>query len=176
MTENENLKKVTFEADEDLKEMLQQARAEGKRYGDKKFSNRLAYEIGIKVLMGLNDNDDLEAKKQQLEEVRIKKALIESEERFLMNEISRLENEAKQREEEALKITEDTRKLAGRIKEYWTKINVYDKLEYIGFIVTQFKVSRNALEQAYKDTREREPTEEEALIIASKLMESVNNV
>lgn len=171
MTDNEILKKVTFEAEDKYVTMIQQARAAGKRYGDKKYSNRLAYEIGVKVLMGLNDKEEIEAKKQRLEDLKIQQSLLSSEERILLDDISRLEGEEKQKEEEALKVSEDIQKLAARIKEYWVKIVYYDQKEFIGYLVTQFKISRAETEKAFEAIRDGEPTEEEALKIASKLME-----
>jgi len=48
MKDNEKLHKVGFGADEVLYNGLQAARAAGSMYNGKRFSNRLAFEIGAK--------------------------------------------------------------------------------------------------------------------------------
>jgi predicted transcriptional regulator len=178
MSNNEKLHKVGFEADETLYNDLQVARKAGCMYNGKRFSNRLAYEIGVKVLLGINEKEEEEALKRKLEDVRIKKTLLDNQENLILASLKQ-HQEKKQKEIEAYaQVEQDVQKLAERIIKDWVSIRILKKIENIGFIVNMFpdRLTKSKVEKVFSEGGLEAPTIEEALEIASNLLGAEKNV
>jgi len=172
MTENTTLKKICFDADPGLINAIQLARKQKQQYKGETVSNKMAYEIGAKLLLGIKEHEDKEAIKRKLEEVQIQKDLFDSQSRLLTEELNRLEQEENNRAEEEVKAEGEVKTLAGKIKECWNKVYVYGQPEHINYIVAlnPEKLNRNEVSKVFPKTYQDTPTEEEALKIASKLL------
>lgn len=172
MSNNGKLKKLTFEADESLTDALQACRSAGKQYNGKKFSNRLAYEIGVKVLMGINEEEEEEALKQKLTDLETKENLIANQKKFILAGIEKLQAKKQKKEGERLKLEQDVQNLADRLRKDWVTIKVLKKTENIGFIVNSYpnKLTKSKLEKIFSEGSTEGPTLEEAMDIAANLL------
>ncbi len=172
MSNNEKLKKLTFEADESLTSALQACRAAGRQYNSKKFSNRLAYEVGAKVLLGINEKEEEEALKRKLEDVRIKKTLLDNQENLILASLKQHQEKKRKEIEAYAQVEQDVQKLAERIIKDWVSIKILKKTENIGFIVNMFpeRLTKSRLEKVFSEGGIEPPTIEEALEIASGLL------
>lgn len=178
MSRNEDLHKVGFEADETLYNNLQAARAAGCMYNGKRFSNRLAYEIGVKVLLGISEEEEEEALNQKLTDVRIQKTLMDNQEKLILASLEKRQAKKQQEVKVYAQVEEDVQKLADRIIQEWNAVKIYKKTGNIGFIYNMYpaKLNRASLEKVFSDGGLDAPTIEEAQVIASGLLGVGKNV
>lgn len=174
MTNDKNTEQVAFEADKDLIEAFRIAKKEGRRYlNNKRFSNRLAYEIGIKMLLGYNEEEEEEVFNQALEEIQIQKSLLDLKEKHALEGREKARARKQKETEELQKIDETAQSLAARLKQDWKAIKVLRKSEHIGFIATNFEkfgVTKASLEKVFAAHGKEAPEDAELLIIASDLI------
>ena len=172
MSKNEDLHKVGFEADETLYNNLQAARAAGCMYNGKRFSNRLAYEMGVKLLLGISEEEEEEALNQKLADVRIKKTLMDNQEKLLLASLEKRRAKKQQEIKVCSQVEADVQKLADRIIQEWNAVKIYNKAGNIGFIYNMYptKIDRASLEKVFAEGGLDAPTIEEAQVIASALL------
>lgn len=171
----EQLKKIGFDASKNLVDGIQAGRLAGKRYKDKKFSNRLAFEIGAKVLLGIDDEEEEEVLDQRLADLEIQQSLIDNQKKLLLEKKEKRQAQKKKKEEEVLKSQQEIESLAAKINEYWEPITVFKQKECIGFILNAFpdRLAREKVSAVFPDEAAAPvPTYEEALHIATNLLRS----
>jgi hypothetical protein len=175
---NEKLHKVGFEADEILYNNFQTARKAGCMYNGKRFSNRLAYEMGVKVLLGISEEEEEEALKQKLEDLRIKRTLIDNQENLILANLKKRQAKKQKEIEIYAQAEQNVQKLAERIIKEWVNIKILKKTENIGFIVNMFpgKLTKTEVEKVFSNGDAEAPTIEKALEIASNLLGAKKNV
>jgi hypothetical protein len=168
------LKKVGFEAPVCLVDAIQDARSAKRRYKDKIFSNRLAYEIGAKILLEIDDDEEEEVLDQRLADLEIQQSLINNQKRLLLDKKEKRNAEKKKKEVEILKGQQDIETLALKLNEYWEKITVFKQKECIGFILNSFpgRLTKGDVSAVFPDGSSQAPTHEEALQIATDLLRS----
>lgn len=166
------LKKVGFEAPACLVDAIQDARNAKRRYKDKIFSNRLAYEIGAKVLLEIDDDEEEEVIDQRLADLEVQQTLINSQKRLLLEKKEKRKADKKKKEEETLKKQLEIETLASKIREYWEDITVFKEKKCIGFIVNACpdKLTREKVTSIFPDSMIPIPSEEEAFRIAIDLL------
>lgn len=174
---DEKSKKIAFETDKDLCDALQAAREAGKLYNNKRFSNRLAYEIGVKVLLGIDEEEEEEALNQKLADIRIQKTLMDNQEKLIVARLEKRQAKKQQERKACAQVEESVQKLAERLIKEWNAIKIFKKTENIGFIYNMFpdKLNKASLEKVFSDSGLDAPTMEEALIIASDLLGAGKN-
>lgn len=174
---DEKSKKIAFETDKDLCDALQAAREAGKLYNNKRFSNRLAYEIGVKVLLEIDEEEEEEALNQKLADIRIQKTLMDNQEKLIVARLEKRQAKKQQERKACAQVEENVQKLAERLIKEWNAIKIFKKTENIGFIYNMFpdKLNKASLEKVFSDSGLDAPTMEEALIIASDLLGAGKN-
>lgn len=171
----EQIRKIGFEASSNLVDALQAARKAGRRYKDKGFSNRLAYEIGVKVLLEIEDEEEDEVLDQRLTDLDIQQSLIDNQRKLLIEKKEKRQAQKKKKKEEVLKSQQEIESLATKIIEQWESITVFKQKECIGFILNAFpgRLSRKNISAVFPDEAAASvPTYEEALRIATDLLRS----
>lgn len=174
---DEKSKKIAFETDKDLCDALQAAREAGKLYNNKRFSNRLAYEIGVKVLLEIDDEEEEEALNQKLADIRIQKTLMDNQENLILASLEKRQAKKQQEIKVCAQAEENVKRLAERIIKEWNAVKIYKKDESIGFIFNMYpdKLNKARLEKVFSEGGLDAPTTEEALKIASDLLGAGKN-
>lgn len=175
---DEKSKKIAFETDKDLCDALQAAREAGKLYNNKRFSNRLAYEIGVKVLLEIDDEEEEEALNQKLADIRIQKTLMDNQENLILASLEKRQAKKQQEIKVCAQAEENVKRLAERIIKEWNAVKIYKKDESIGFIFNMYpdKLNKARLEKVFSEGGLDAPTIEEAQVIASNLLGAGYNV
>lgn len=165
------LKKVCPQVPCYLADGIQKARAAGRTYKGRHVSHSLAYIIGSEVLLGIGEEEVLEEK---LNDLQVQRALIDSQERAILEQQKLSKKESKAKEDETLRKHQEIEKLASMIVEKYRAITLFKKTEEIGYIAAAFpdKLTKGKLAAVfaggYED--ESEPSYEEALSIAKDLL------
>lgn len=169
----EPAKKVGFEASEALVDGVQNGYRAGRMYNGKRFCNRLAYEIGAKILLEIPDEEEEAEIDRQLSDLSIEEAFINSKKNTLLDKKEKIKAKQKKKEEDVLKSQQEIDDLALKIIEYWDPIVVFKKKEPINYILNKFpgKLSREKVSSVFPNTSDEPiPTHDEALLIASSLL------
>jgi hypothetical protein len=169
----EDLTKVTLEVPTYLVEAIRDARKAKKRYKGALYSNPLCFIIGAKVLSGLGEEEE-EFLDQKLSDIQIQRALLDSEERMLLEQKKVNKAESQVKEAEISKRQQDIERLASMIVDKYKKITLNGRKENIGFIVAAFpdKLTKDKVAAVFagKFNEETVPTYEMALKIAADLL------
>lgn len=168
---SEELKKIAYDAPKSLVDAIQKARKAGKRYKGEVISNRLIYEIGARVYLGIGDETE-EVLRHKIEEIEVQENIMRSQKQLLTEELERFEAEKKVKEAEVLKNQQDIETLSLKIIEYWERITSFKQKEYIGFIINLFpeKLTKETVSAIFPNRPSDAPTNEEAFKIATELL------
>jgi len=163
---------VAFRPDQELLEAYRAAKEAGGKYNGRSFSDPLAYEIGVKVLLGLGIEDE-EAIRQEMEQIKISMSALQMKYDILQARADTIRAQREATEQKQVKACNDVQKLAECIISNWASVKLFRKSEPISQIVVEFegKVKKPALEAVFKNGGTEAPTLEEALKIASELMQ-----
>ena len=74
-----------------LRDSIQDAKNEGRRYYGRQFSNGLAFELGAKVLLGIAENEE-DTLKQKLEDLEIHQTSINSQRNLINEKLEKLKS------------------------------------------------------------------------------------
>jgi hypothetical protein len=166
------LKKIGLEAPADLVDAIQEARNAKRRYKNRPFSNKLAYEIGAKVLLEIDDDEEEEILDQRLDDIAREMVLLESRKKQLTEKKQKRTAEKQQKELEAIKEEQLIENIASKIREYWEKITLLDQKECIGYIVnlSPERLTRERVFSMFPKECRPIPTEHEARTMAANLL------
>jgi hypothetical protein len=154
-----------------LRDSIQSAKNEGRRYCGRQFSNGLAFELGAKVLLGIAENEE-DILKQKLDDLEIHQNSISSQRHLIREQLERLEANNEFIRAKNIKEKQDVELLASKIVDSWDSIVLYKDQKKIDFLVLHFegKLIRDKVAAIFPSTYEQAPTYEEAFHIASDLL------
>jgi hypothetical protein len=172
------LKKISFEVPAYLVEALQKARKLGRKYKGRKFSNGLACEIGMKILLEINEDEEEDVIDQKLEDNEIQDNFLKSQRHVLLELKKKKQAEKKEREVESLKNEQDNERVALKIQEHWEQITVMQDKQAIGYIVNVVptKLTKEKVAAVFPRGFAPTPTKEEALQIAASLLNDIEGI
>lgn len=172
MKNNGKSGQVNIRPDPELLEAYRTAKEAGGSFNGRGFSDPLAYEIGVKVLLGLGIEDE-EAIKQEMEQLKINISALQMRYNILQAKADTIRAHRENKEQEQIKASNDVQRLAELIISSWISVKIVRKPEPISQIVSEFKgkVKKPELEAVFRNGGTEAPTLEEALKIASELMQ-----
>lgn len=165
--------KVTLDAPSYLVEAIQDGRKANKRFKGDLFSNPLCFTIGAKILLGLGEEED-EILDQRLSDIQIQRALLDSQERMILEQkkVNKVVSQVK--EAEINKRQQEIEKAASLIFDKYKKITLHGRKEEIGFILKAFpgRINKQKLEAVFagKYKEINVPSYEDALKIAADFL------
>ena len=154
-----------------LRDSIQDAKNEGRRYCGRQFSNGLAFELGAQILLGVAENEE-DILKQKLENLEIQQNSISSQKYLIREQLERLEANNEFIQAKNLKERQAVELLASKIIESWDSVVIYREKKNIDLIVTRFegKLTLDKVAAIFPSTYEPAPTYETAFQIASDLL------
>lgn len=154
-----------------LRDSIQNAKNEGRRYCGRQFSNGFAFELGAKVLLGIAENEE-DILKKKLEDFEIHQNSISSQRHLINEQLERLEVKKKSIRAKDLKERQEVELLTSKIIESWDSIVLYKNKKNIDFIVLHFegKLTLDKVAAIFPSIYEPAPTYETAFQIASDLL------
>lgn len=151
-------------------EMLE-ARAAGRRHGSKLYSCAMAFELGAKILLGLEEDEE-ELLQQDIEDLSLKESEIAQKKRLRYEQLKMMQSSKAAKMIEASEQNGNVQKLADRILEIWDNVTLYKKRTLIGSLVNidNRHLTRAKLEAIFPTTYKNKPTQEDAIKIALDLL------
>lgn len=148
------------------------ARRAGRRYGKRLISCTLAFELGAKILLGLEDNEE-EKIQQDLDDLTIKESEIAQKKRLRLEQLKMMQASKVAKMEQAAEQNDNVQTLAQRIIEVWDNIVIYKKYNLINSLVDidKTKLNRPKLEAIFPKRITPKPSQEVAIKIAYELLE-----
>lgn len=172
MKVRDNRESFTVEADMELHQAILAARKAGRRYGKKLISCTTAFELGARILLGLEENEE-ETIKQDIEELRTQKAIIEKKEKLRLEQLQLMQVSKTAKMEQAAEQNNNVQKLANRILEIWDNVTLMNRRTMIVSLVDidKTRLTRPKLEAVFPKKPTPKPSEEVAIKIAYELLE-----
>ena len=152
------------------KEMLE-ARAAGRRHGNKLYSCAMAFELGATILLGL-EGDEEEVLQRDIDEITLKESEFAQRKRLKNERLKIIQSSKAAKMIEASEQNDNVQKLANRILEIWDNVTLYKKRTLIGSLVDidNRHLTRAKLEAIFPTTYKNKPTQEDAIKIALDLL------
>jgi hypothetical protein len=168
MTEREDFN-VT--ADRELHQALLTARRAGRRHGGKLFSCTMAFELGAKILLGLEESEE-EVIKQDIEDIKAQKAALEQKERMRLEQLQMMEVSRAAKVSDASGKNNNVQRLAQRILDIWDNVIIYKKYALINGLVEidKDRLTKERIEAVFPKIYAPKPTIEDAVLIATNLL------
>jgi hypothetical protein len=169
---NENRDSFTVEADGELHKSILSARKEGRRYGGKLYSCTLAFELGAKILLGLEESEE-DAIKQEIEELKTQKSALDQKERLRVEQLRILEASRTAKMSDASDKNTNVQKLAQRIIEVWDSVVIYRKYNIINSLVDidVTRLNKAKIQAVFPKNYTVKPSIDEAIRIAINLLD-----
>lgn len=171
----DNRDSFTVEADEGLHQSILAARKAGRRHGGKLISCTMAFELGAKILLGLEENEE-DIIKQDIEEIKTQRAALEQKERLRLEQLHMMEASRAAKISEAADQNNNVQKLAQRIIEVWDNVVIYKKHNLINGLldIDRTKLNKDRVEAIFPKRIVPKPSIDDAVKIAIGLLEGEN--
>ncbi len=142
---------VSLYIPKNLRDAIQNARNEGRRYNGRQFSNGLAFELGTQILLGVAENEE-DILKQKLEDLDIQHNSINSQTHLIREQLEGLKARNELIEAKVIEEKADVELLAAKIRDLWDPIVLYKDRKNIDFIVRCFegKLTREKIHISFK--------------------------
>lgn len=159
-------------ADIDLHQSVLAARKAGRRHGGKLISCTMAFELGARILLGLEENE-ADVIKQEIQELKTQKAEIEQKERLRLEQLRLMEASRAAKISEAEEQNNNVQILAQRIIDVWDAVVLYKKHTLINGIVDidRTRLNKDKIEAVFPRRYAPKPSIDEAVKIAIDLLE-----
>lgn len=160
------------EADHDLHQAIVDARKAGKRQGKKLYSCTLAFELGARILLGLQESEE-ESIKQDIEEIKIQKAALAQKEHLITEQLRLMEASRIAKVSNAEEQNNNVQVLAQRIIEVWDDIVIYKKHNLIYGLadIDRARLNNDKIEAVFPKRYSPKPSIDDAVKIAIDLLE-----
>jgi hypothetical protein len=167
--ENESF---TVLANSELHRAVLAARKAGRRHGGKLVSCTMAFELGARILLGLEENEE-DILKQDILEIKTQKAALEQKERMRLEQLRMMEASRAAKLSEASYQNNNVQKLADKIIEVWDSVILYKRSGIIESLVDidRTRLTRPKLEAIFPKRYVEKPSIDEAVKIALDLLE-----
>lgn len=172
MKVNDNRDSFTVEADSELHQAILAARKAGRRYGKKLISCTTAFELGARILLGLEENEE-ETIRQDIEDIKTQKAVIEKKERLMLEQLQLMQASKAAKIIEASDKNNNVQRLAQRILEVWDSVLIYNNHTILESLadIDRTKLTRVKIEAVFPKRYSPKPSIEDAVKIAMDLLE-----
>lgn len=159
-------------ADKELHQAVLAARKSGRRYGGKLISCTMAFELGAKILLGLEENEE-ERLQQDIEELSSQESLISQKKKLRLEQLKMMQASKAAKIEQAAEQNDNVQKLASRILEIWDRVTQLNQRTLIGSLldIDRVHLTRQKLETIFPKKATPKPSEEVAIRIAFELLE-----
>lgn len=159
-------------ADVKLHRAILAARKAGRRHGGKLISCTMAFELGAKILLGLEENEE-DVIKQDIEEIQTQKAALEQKERMRLEQLQMMQVSRAAKLEEAAVQNDNVQKLAQRILDVWETVILYKNTKIIESLldIDRVRLTRHKVEAVFPKRYVERPSIDEAVQIAMTLLE-----
>ncbi len=171
----EEVTKIAFDVPKSLANAIQEARNKYEKFKGERISNRIIYNIGARVFLGIGDKNE-EILHQKIKEIEVQENIIHSHKNLLLEQLDRCEAEKKTNEAEVFKAKQDRELLASEIIAKWDKIALLNQKENINFICNLFpaKLSKDKVKAVFPEKYTQAPTLEKALLTAEDLLSRIS--
>ena len=148
------------------------ARKAGRRYGGKLISCTLAFELGARILLDLEDNEE-ERIQQDIEELASQECLISQKKRLRLEQLRMMQASKTAKMDKAAEQNDNVQKLADRILAIWDNVTILNKRSMIGSLIDIDKthLTKPKLEAVFPRKPTPKPSPEDAIKIAYELLE-----
>jgi len=162
----------TVLADVELHQALLAARKAGKRHGGKLISCTMALELGARILLGLEENEE-DIIRQDIEEIKTQRAALEQKERMRLEQLRMMEASREAKLSDAAEQNNNVQILAHRIIEIWDNVTILNKRTMIESLVNidTTRLDKHKLETVFPRRPTPKPSDDEAVRIAYNLLE-----
>lgn len=162
----------TVEADHEIHQLILAARRAGKRHGGRLISCTMAFELGAKILLDLEENEE-DVIKQEIEELQSKTAEIEQKKKLRLEQLKLMEASRTAKLSNAEEQNDNVQKLAQRIIEVWDNAVVYKKRNIIYSLVDidRTRLNRERIDAVFPRRIAPKPSIDDAVKIAMDLLE-----
>jgi hypothetical protein len=167
----------TVNADADLHQAVLKARKEGKRFGGKLISGTMCYELGARIYLGLEENEE-EVIKRDLAELDLQEASINQRKRLRSEQLHMVQVSKAAKMIEATDKNETVQRLAQRILDIWDNVTLFQKRSLIGSLVDidPRHLNRVKLEAIFPNRYAPKPSDDDAVKIAFNLLDEGEEV
>lgn len=148
------------------------ARKAGRRYGGRLISCTLAFELGAKILLDMEDKEE-EKIQQDIEELATQETLIAQKKRLRLEQLQLMQASKTAKLEQAAEQNDNVQKLANRIRDIWDNVTLMNKRTMIGSLVDidRTRLTRPKLDAIFPTRPAQKPSHEVAIKIAYELLE-----
>lgn len=159
-------------ANKELHQAVLSARKAGRRYGGKLISCTMAFELGAKILLGLEESEE-EKIRHDIEELASQESLISQKKKLRLDQLKIMQASKAAKIEQAAEQNDNVQKLANRILEIWDRVTQLNQRTLIGSLVDidRARLTRQRLETIFPKKATPKPSEEVAIKIAFELLE-----
>ena len=159
-------------ADTQLHQAIVAARRAGKRHGDKLISCTMAFELGARILLGLEEDEE-DLIKQDIEDLGIQQAAINQKIKLNREQLQLMQASKIVKMSEAEEQNANVQKLAQKIVDVWDNVVIYKKDYMINSLVDVDKkrLTRPMIEAIFPKKIQPKPSIDDAVKIAMNLLE-----
>lgn len=165
---------VGFSVNKGLYDCFIKAVDAGLTVNGKKATNKSALEIGIKVLLGALEDESEEEILKKIQAIEIEETYLASKKKLLYEHLEKVRAKKQKEIEVCTQTKQDIQDLAELIISEWANIRIIRKKERIDSIAKKYqgRLNEHMLEKVFSEGGLDAPTKEEALKIASDLLEA----
>jgi hypothetical protein len=159
-------------ANAELHKAVLAARRAGKRYGGKLISCTMAFELGAKILLCMEDQEEATLL-QSIEEIKIQKTALDQQERMRLEQLNLMKASKTAKMIDATDHNNDIQMLAEKIIEVWDNVILYKNHSIIESLVNidKTRLNKTKVLSVFPKKYTQKPSIEEAVKLAFDLIE-----